>query len=109
MLSEEAKDLCEGAKDLFKKFCDGNESGTVFKYYSYALGRPPALVINYSQREPIIGEEGREIANLESYFQELINKGYLKLIEKNIATGQETYKITKEGYDFYNKELFEVK
>lgn len=100
--------LSEGAKDFFKKICDGNENGFVSKSYSFAMGECRFLIIR-TARESLTGEDGRENANLESYFQEFINEGYLKLIEKNIATGQETYQITKKGYDFYDKELSEVK
>lgn len=94
--------LSEEANNLFKDFCDGSKDGTVLKDYESAAGHPQSLVIR-PWGEPIIGEGGREIANLESCFRELINEGYITCQEK------EKYQITKEGYDFYDKELSEVK
>mgnify|MGYP002685993985 CR=1 FL=1 len=39
----------------------------------------------------------------EEVFGQLIDEGYLKLIEKSIITGQkiETYQITKRGYSYH--------
>jgi hypothetical protein len=94
--------LSEEANNLFKDFCDGSKDGTVFKYYFFATGYPNLLLFIYGET-PIMVNREEKIGNLESCFRELIDEGYLKLIEKSIITGQkiETYQITKRGYSYH--------